>query len=81
MTSNAKPQDDTVLARLNDPSAQVGVDERGPDPRDPHQTDDDDTVLAHLNGPAEAGDPDNVERDPDDVERDDDEPPATNGSE
>jgi hypothetical protein len=88
MNANPKPQDETVLARLNDPSAQIGVEERGSDPSDPNQTDDDDTVLAHLNGPAEADSsekrssraPNGHVSDVSD-ESDDGEAPESNGSE
>ena len=51
-STNKPPADDTVLARLNDPSAQDGSMVKGTDSPDPHQETDDDTVLAHINGPS-----------------------------
>lgn len=52
MNTNSKPQNDTPLAHLNDPSARSSVHGQGSDPNNPNETHDDDTVLAHINGPA-----------------------------
>ena len=49
--TNNPPEDQTVLARINDPSAQNGSIVEGSASSDPHEQTDDDTVLAHINGP------------------------------
>ncbi len=51
-STNNPPADDSVLARINDPSAQDGPIGEASDSHDPHQETDDRTVLAHINGPS-----------------------------
>ena len=49
------PEDETVLARLNDPAPQFVEDDEERSATDPNERLDDPTVLAHINGPSQAG--------------------------
>ena len=56
MTNNDKPttapENDTVLAHINDPAPRMVESDEESASGDPHERIDDPTVLAHINGPS-----------------------------